>query len=392
MGANQVLRRRVEPAAPLRRAEPARVFAGLFVQSISKDALDGLVPAWRDLETRAETPNPFASPEFLLPALRWLAPKDATLVAIWQGARLVGLTVIEAPGRFARLAGVWRCQQAGLSALLYETGAASAVLDALCGFLIAEHRRAVGVRLPRVEPAGPLARAAADIAARRGSPLEICGFVRRAALRPGAEATPASRKHRKEWDRQTRRLADLGRLESRIADRSNIADAFLDLEASGWKGGRGTALAQNPASAAFAREMLAGFEAAGRLRSHELTLLDNPIAIGLELRAGARAFYWKTAYDETFAEFSPGVQLAREMTRRFRSEPGLELVDSCAISRHPMIDRLWPDRVELFDLAFALCPESRVLFGAGLAFERARSGLRERIKRLVYALLGRKRS
>jgi hypothetical protein len=279
-----------------------------------------------------------------------------------------------------------------LPALLYEAGAARPVLEALCGFLAAERPDAAGLCLPRVESDGPLAEAAADVAARRGSPLETYGAVRRAVLRPGAKGEPASRKHRKEWERQARRLADLGRLESRIADRAGIVEAFLDLEASGWKGRRGAALAQSPASAAFAREVVAAFEAAGRLRAHELTVYDSPIAIGLELRAGPRAFYWKTAYDETFAEFSPGVQLARAMTRRFEAEPGLELVDSCAIADHPMIDRLWPDRVELVDLAFALRPESRGLFGASLAFERARAGLKERAKRLVYPWLGRKRS
>ena len=392
MRANQVLKVRREPAPRLSRAEPVRASAGLFVQAILREALPDLISPWRDLESRAGTPNPFASPEFLLPALRWLAPKDAMTVAIWQGSRLVGLAVIVGPGRLAPLAVIWRSEQAGLSALLYEKGAADVVLEALSDFVLAERPRAAGLRLPGVERGGPLAEAAAEIAARRGSSVEVCGVVRRAAYRPGAKDPPASRKHRKEWARQARRLADLGRLGSHIAVRTEVADDFLDLEASGWKGAQGDALALNPALTAFAREMLAGFRESGRLRAHEMTVDDKPIAIGLELRAGRRAFYWKTAYDESFAEFSPGVQLAREMTRRFEADPNIELADSCAIVDHPMIDRVWPDRVELVDLAFALRPSGRNLFRASLAFERARARVKERVKRIVYPWLGRKRS
>jgi hypothetical protein len=108
------------------------------------------------------------------------------------------------------------------------------------------------------------------------------------------------------------------------------------------------------------------------------------------LRDGARAFYWKTAYDEEFAEFSPGVQLTLALSRRMEREPGLALVDSCALQDHPMIDRIWQGRIEFVDLALAVAAERGGRLRAWLAAERAASGLRERVKRLANRLRGRK--
>ncbi len=138
--------------------------------------------------------------------------------------------------------------------------------------------------------------------------------------------------------------------------------------------------------------MLARFAARGRLSVHSLALDGEPIAIGLVLRSGERAFYWKTAYDERFAEYSPGLQLALDLSRRLEREPGLALTDSCALSGHPMIERLWSGRLELADFALALRAGPAPGFALGLAALEAKERLKELAKRAVLPLLGRKRS
>ena len=64
--------------------------------------------------------------------------------------------------------------------------------------------------------------------------------------------------------------------------------------------------------------MLAAFRVQGRLQIHELALDGAAIASGVVIRAGARAYYWKTAYDERLAEYSPGVQATLAMSRGLR--------------------------------------------------------------------------
>ncbi len=241
----------------------------------------------------------------------------------------------------------------------------------------------------------PIARAVEALAARESLRLETLNPRRRAALPAGPTSrfeAGLDKKRRKEWARQRRRLEERGRVESTAVDGAGGVEAFLALEERGWKGARGSALGADAARAAFTREMLARFAARGQLRIHSLALDGEPIAIGLVLRSGARAFYWKTAYDERFADYSPGLQLTLDLSRRLEREPGLALIDSCAISGHPMIDRLWRARLDLVDLALALRAGPARGFALGLAAADAKKRLKELAKRAINPLLRRKRS
>jgi CelD/BcsL family acetyltransferase involved in cellulose biosynthesis len=222
-----------------------------------------------------------------------------------------------------------------------------------------------------------------------GLPRERAGSTRRAALRlAGAAAFDKSLdpKRRKKWERQARRLAAQGRLET-IAGAAAV-EAFLTVEPKGWKGARGTSLTDDPARLAFARAALDAFARAGRLDAMALVLDGRPVAAGLVLIAGARGFYWKTGYDEAFSEASPGVQLTRAHSRRLAETPGLALLDSCANEDHPMIGRVWRDELSFDDWALGT--------GRALRFwlwlERARARAREEVKRVLYRILRRKRT
>ncbi len=78
------------------------------------------------------------------------------------------------------------------------------------------------------------------------------------------------------------------------------------------------------------------------------------VAAGIVLRSGRRAFFWKIAFDEEFAAFSPGVLLTREIAKHLAAGGEVDLVDSCAAPDHPMIDHVWPGRLEFVDLALRL--------------------------------------
>ena len=55
------------------------------------------------------------------------------------------------------------------------------------------------------------------------------------------------------------------------------------------------------------------------------------------------AFSYKTAFDEDYARFSPGVLLQRENLALLERD-GIDWVDSCAAQDHPMIDHFWRER------------------------------------------------
>ena len=370
-----------------------------FVETPDASELVRCEAAWRDLAARAAEPNVFAESAFVIPALTRLAPGDRvqTLLAWSDAARqtLIGVAALELPRLPLGLARVWRSEQAGLAAIALDRDAVGPALSAILAWLARERRGVSGLLLPSLETNGPIARTLEAFAARESLRLEIINRRRRAALAAGPTArfeASLDKKRRKEWARQRRRRQERGRVEATAADDAGGLEAFLALEQRGWKGARGTALGADAVRAAFTREMLGRFAARGQLGVHSLTLDGEPIAIGLVLRSGERAFYWKTAYDERFAEYSPGLQLTLDLSRALERQPGLALIDSCAISDYPMIDRLWRARLDLADFVLALRAGPARAFALGVAAVDVRQRLRELAKSAVYPLLGRKRS
>ena len=331
-----------------------------------------------------------ALPAFVVPALRRLGERrDIALVLVWRDAsraELVGVAAIEAPRFGAGLARVWRSEQAALGAATFCREAAAEALEALVAWPGIRWPRPAGLIFPFVDPGGSFTQTAQNLGR-----TELLRPQRRAAqnFRDGAQPLSANGKRRKEWGRLERRLAERGRLETRVAADDQAIERFLALEAKGWKGARATALAADSRRGAFAREMLMNFSRAGQLQIHELTLDGAAIGAGVELRAARRSFFWKIAYDETYAAYSPGVLLTRALTAKLAEEGAVDLVDSCAQPGHPMIERLWADRLDFADLAVARADGP--YFAASLAVERARLELRERIKSVALGLLVGKR-
>jgi hypothetical protein len=69
--------------------------------------------------------------------------------------------------------------------------------------------------------------------------------------------------------------------------------------------------------------------------------------------AGDGAFAFKSAYDESFAAYSPGLLLELENIRRCRARPALRWMDSCTTHDNAMINRLWTGRRSLETVTIA---------------------------------------
>ena len=177
-------------------------------------------------------------------------------------------------------------------------------------------------------------------------------------------------KKRKELRRQTRRLEDMGAL---TFDRSEGGeglerwiDEFLALEAAGWKGQEESALGSQADTRGLFCEMLGALAEAGRLELLALRFEGAPIAMLVNLRSGEGVFSFKTAFDEAFARFSPGVLLQIE-NYALLDRPDVAWADSCAAPDHPMIDSLWTERRAIGRVSIAIGGKAR-----RLAFEALR--------------------
>jgi CelD/BcsL family acetyltransferase involved in cellulose biosynthesis len=203
-------------------------------------------------------------------------------------------------------------------------------------------------------------------------------------------------KRRKELKRLHKRLAEQGDLKLETLNDSKdlprFAEALLELEAKGWKGQRGTALKADAAKTETFRAICQGLMASGSLRFWLMRFNGQPIAALFGKVAGGQGWIIKIAHDEAFAKYSPGVLTVIAATEAFFAEEGLRLVDSCAVPGHPMIDRIWRDRITMVDVLVAPSQVSAARFSLTRSLLLAKASLRGRAKSIFYRITKRKRS
>jgi hypothetical protein len=209
------------------------------------------------------------------------------------------------------------------------------------------------VRFPLFEADGAFGPALTGVLAERALPFVETGRHERAFLKSDLDgeaylAAHMRKKKRKEYNRLWNRLAETGELKFETPgaemNLTRWLDAFFELERSGWKGKRGTALAERPNERAFFETMCREAHEAGKFHAAQIALDGKPIAMLASFIAGGGAYSFKIAYDEDFARYSPGALLMMKVIGAFHDDPRIGWADSCAIPNHPMIDHIWAER------------------------------------------------
>ncbi|HEY3893670.1 MAG TPA: GNAT family N-acetyltransferase [Bradyrhizobium sp.] len=353
---------------------------------------------WRELAGRTIEPNGYYLPEWEM-AVNAFAPgrAGASMLAAWHDAsscRLIGLMPVVS---------LWRACRIPLPALVsahpYGTLCTPPldrdVAEDAVTQLMRQARRA-GARaliLRDMSLDGPAMKAFSDALRRGGLRPRVLQSGRRACLdatRDGDQLLldALGARKLKELRRQRSRLAEHGAVDFEVArTRDQVTSAlevFLKLEASGWKGQRGTALIQHDGDASFIRHATIALAASGQCEIVTLRAGDTPVAAAIVLRHQDRAFYFKLGIDERFAKFSPGVQLTLDLTRQLCADPAIASADSTASPDHPMINPIWRGRLAIGDVLIPLRPNDPVasliqaammLRHSGLALARRGVGL-----------------
>ena len=366
------------PPRPKKR-RPAR--ARLSAEWLQLEVLHArAAKEWAELAERALEPNVFLEPGFAIAAARHLEADSVGAIAVWSGGRLVGLL----PGRVEGVRSgrpistfvAWVHPFALLSTPLVDR---SAPADVIRTMLKALKRVPGAPRLalfPLLAEAGPVAQAiGAALARKRRGATRFMPYARAALFPAGEGGTAAlSAKRLAELRRQQRRLAEAGTVERVTAKSLKEVEpalaAYFDLEAAGWKGRAGSAAKTDGDSAKFFREAVLALAAERKAQIDLLRLDGRAIAASITLFSGDRAWGWKTAYDETFARFSPGMQLMFDLSQKLGEDGQLSLVDSCAAPGGGIVDHMWPGRIAMADWLVPL--EDGVSFNIGVAAERAR--------------------
>jgi CelD/BcsL family acetyltransferase involved in cellulose biosynthesis len=380
---------------------------GFSAEALNADEMEDYQKDWADLAKRALEPNAFFEPGFALAATRLFPARSRPLfIAVWKEEpglkrrRLMALCpVIASKSMFGDgLARVWLHKQAALATPLLDRLQAAAALDALFGWLERYMPTASGIVFHKIGRSGPTFEALMAAAQSANRQTDIFEEYQRAVFIHGEDADEAfekasSRKALKELYRRRRRLEELGHVEylqfTKPDEVRRAVEDFLVLEASGWKKGRGALLSQ-AALATFFRSATRALAHERKCQIHSLTLDGRPLAMGVVLESGGRAFFWKIAYDEAYRSQAPGVELVHSLTKAQTARADLDMTDSCAIANHPLIDRVWPQRIGLCDLVVQLQAGRARAFAQACRGEARRRSIRAFAKSAVVRFLNRK--
>ncbi|MBH5388644.1 GNAT family N-acetyltransferase [Bradyrhizobium diversitatis] len=322
---------------------------------------------WRTLAQRAVEPNGYYLPAWeLAVSATARARSNASALPAFDGSstRLIGLMPVIS---------LWRALNIPLPALV-----SAHPYGTLCSPLIDGDApvEAATRLLQQAREAGAHALVLTDVALDGAAMNSLKQVLDRDGLRPrvlssyiraSLDATQDGEtllrealgaKKLKELRRQRHRLEEHGPVVFEVACRpaeiGPALETFLQLEAGGWKGKRGTALVQHAGDATFIRRAVPALAETAQCEIVTLRAGTTPVAAGIVLRHQDRAFFFKLGVDEHFAKYSPGVQLTLELTRHLCADPAIASADSTASADHPMINPIWRGRLAIGDVLIPL--------------------------------------
>lgn len=347
---------------------------------------DAAQPAFRDqwqaLANEAAEPNPYFEPWFLLPSLDHLGSPNSAIAACFEEDHLIGLMpIVRQQGYYGYPiphVTTWLHDNAFCGAPLVEKGHERSFWRALLANLDSSPGAAIFLHLPELPGDGPMTGALDAVLCEDARHAVTVEDGTRAMLASNCDpdtylAHSMSTKKRKELRRQSKRLGEAGKLTfERTASADGvdqwIAD-FLALESAGWKGEAGSALASQRSTCAVFTRALTGAASAGRLERLALRLDGEPIAMLANFLCPPGGFSFKTAFDERFARFSPGLLLQLENLALLERK-GIEWTDSCAAEGHSMIERIWREKRRIISRNIAIGGRARrAAFAALMAYE-----------------------
>jgi CelD/BcsL family acetyltransferase involved in cellulose biosynthesis len=328
-------------AAHARRIAPAYTHAITTLASLGREAA-----AWDDLSARAGDAHPFFGRHVMQAHLAsGLASSDLRVVVVRGPERLEAVLPFRRSydicglGRSVLLPFVSPFITAS-APLVAEGPDRPAILAALVeGLAAASGGRAWRWPLLSVEaaPGQDLLAAMAEAGWDLG---EVARFARPVLDRRADHAAfLAGHPHPsrlKDLRRRQRRLAEGGVVSLETVTQgpalARAVEIFLDVEAAGWKGTAGSAMACRTAHAAFARAVFRAEGGPVGIRADILSRDGTTLAVSLALVAGGTAYLLKTAYDETARAFAPGLVLEAEIVRALHADGFADRLDSATLA------------------------------------------------------------
>lgn len=311
----------------------------------SPTELDCIVPAWEALARAALEPNPFYEHWMLRPAIAAFGAGKVEVVLVWAGEALAGLFPFRRVPRYkglpASALASWQHSHTLLCTPLVHAAFARSALEALF-----EHIDASLVEFRYIPAGEPFQRLLLEVL----DDLVVNHAYSRGLLRK--HGATLSSNFRRRAARNERSLEGFAyRFLAPGDDVGAWIEDFLRIEAAGWKGRNGSAMASSEANRRYFTEIIAAAFRRGQLLGCGIDAEGRAIARRFSFTAGAASYAFKTTFDESFAKASPGALLELANVRQVDADPAVEWMDSFTEGNVLAVERLWPGRRRMQTLA-----------------------------------------
>jgi len=337
------------------------------VVCLNRNDIFALGDGWANLVENAVEDNPYYSPAFMKPLLEHIDWNcDIQALAVYKRDVLVGfLPFVIDKWRWLKALAVnraWIHPNFSLTVPLIDEGCAGNVVEALVEAMNGQGAAGSFWLFENFSLEGPVGALFAEALAARNLSSQTFGEFARPILEQECSfdeymSSRVSKSRRRALMRNRKRLSAMGKVEMQsFASGPGLTAAvedFLTIEAAGWKGAKGTALACNESMAAFARRAFGDNDGRPIARADLLYLNDRPIAASLSVYAGKTAFLLKSAYDETYRTYSPGLLLEQNIMEYFFDTRWVERLDSAVTVSAHVLQNLWNKTIPIGD--FFLC-------------------------------------
>lgn len=313
--------------------------------------------AWEDLGSRAIEPNPLFEPACLVPTARYLTGgREIELLVAEEDGRFYGCLPVLPVARWHRLplrtftTDVRRMTYLG-TPLVDPSRDAEAVRKMLEA--LTSRRRSSGQRLLELkwlQAGGRVDEVFRQGFAELGLSVHVTeSFDRPLVVRKTDRSYGAhfSSKYRGVLNRRRRQLGrELGGdvTVENCTERPGIIEAFIEMEARGYKGHAGVALTSMPGEPEYFRDMCETFASRDRLQVLSLEAAGRVVAMQLSVGGRDGLFALKTTYDESLSAFGPGVLLQLGAVEYFHDCTDAKWIDSCTYEGNELLLRIHPDR------------------------------------------------
>jgi len=379
--------------------DQASIEGVMTTRILDATGLLALGPEWEELVDHALEENAFYSRQYSTALICNIEKRPLKAITVWRDETLVALWPFVSDrlhwGGVKSLNKAWTTDYTTTSIPLIDKrwveGAVSALFDVM-------GTTATGSDLwllPNISLEGPVNTALQSEMAKRSLPSQVYDAFERAVLISRGTVDDHMKEHvsksrRKDLRRNRKRLDELGDVtwthHYSGEDLEEAINAFLRIEASGWKGNRGTALDCADNTRAFAKAAFTEQDGKCITRADVLRLDGVAIAINLSLISGNTAFTIKCAYDDAYRGQSAGLLLEEEMIRSVLEDKWIDRLDLAAVSGH-LITSFWNETIKIGDILIDANPVPMpARFKAWSQVEMVRRSLRAKAKELFNRL------